>query len=73
MTVLVCSDFGDALAYSVLGLNLFSTQGYLWNQFQKVPFCPISASGANFKPRKTGRMPAVKIGTILDIGQTETF
>ncbi|MEE4266169.1 MAG: hypothetical protein V2I56_26010, partial [Desulfobacteraceae bacterium] len=73
MTVLVCSEFGDDLAYSVLGLNLFSAQGYLWNQFQKVPFCPISASGAYFKPRKTERMPAVKIGTIFDLGPTETF
>jgi hypothetical protein len=40
---------------------------------QNTPFCPISASGANFNPRNTPGIPVVKILAFLELEQNWVF
>ena len=39
------------------------------SQFQKVPFCQISAAGSNFNPRNATCIPVVEVFTFLDFEQ----
>jgi len=51
-----------------MGLALtFIVLNYLRSQFQKAPFCSISASGKNFNPRNIEHIPVVKIFAFLDL------
>ncbi|MGD2149919.1 MAG: hypothetical protein PVJ06_11635 [Desulfobacterales bacterium] len=40
---------------------------------QNAPFCPIPASGSNFNPQNTQRIPVVKIFAFLGLEQNWTF
>jgi hypothetical protein len=50
-------------------LKIFHISYYILRPLQNAPFCPISASGSNFKPRNTQCIPTFKIFAFLEFEQ----